>query len=87
MVCTRLENASSGQRSRALRVGGNRERERDRKPERERGQAHDHVAAEIIGQARERVGNARIDAAHLRPAISAPSRSARRRGVCINSCT
>src|SRR5262249_5060595 len=92
----RLHDARERERDRAKgRAPERRQRERhtQRDAERERREADPDVAAEVVGQAGERLGETRLEVAHVpgpfasRPVISALRRSAWRRGVCISSRT
>ncbi len=69
---------------------GDRQRQADHEPQRERGDTDPHVVAEIVGKMPQRLAPARIgqDAhAALSRGSSAPSRSACRRGVRSSSIT
>ncbi len=89
----RLHDAGQRQHQPAQRRPAHRDQRQRQaygEPERKRGHAHQHMAAEIVGQPRQRLVDARIDPhAHcgVPRFISAPSRSACRRGVCISSLT
>ena len=59
MVCTTLAAASRPPRSSGRRARHDRERQADPQAERQRGHAHQHVAAEIIRQSRQGFGETR----------------------------
>ena len=56
MVCTTLAIVSRAARSTGRRTRGDRQRQADAEPERQRGHADQHMAAEIIRQPRQGVG-------------------------------
>ena len=66
-----LVAASSSARSGRPPQRGQRQREAQREPQRQRRHAHEHVVAEVVGQPRQRVGEAAVHLALLRAASSA----------------
>ena len=61
MVCTTLATRQQGAAQQRPPPRGDRQRQADAEPEGERRDAHQHVAAEVVGQPREGVGEAGVD--------------------------